>query len=171
MERVKENIKKLKTLGPILFVWGNNDYEVDVPILDAMLLHLGVTSLVNSSIQFQSDEGDQLYFIGLDEISLGRHNLEQAMEEVDPNSFKILLCHNPIISRRIHSEYGISLLLSGHTHGGQIHLFGFSPYERGSLKKENDLTLLISNGYGTTGVPLRLGAKAETHLISIENRT
>lgn len=171
MERVKENIKKLKTLGPILFVWGNNDYEVDVPILDAMLLHLGVTSLVNSSIQFQSDEGDQLYFIGLDEISLGRHNLEQAMGEVDPNSFKILLCHNPDISRRIHFDYGISLLLSGHTHGGQIHLFGFSPYERGSLKKENDLTVLISNGYGTTGVPLRLGAKAETHLISIENRT
>ena len=31
MERVKENIKKLKKLGPILFVWGNNDYEVDVP--------------------------------------------------------------------------------------------------------------------------------------------
>ena len=60
-----------------------------------MLLHLGVTSLVNSSIQFQSDEGDQLYFIGLDEISLGRHNLEQAMDEVDPNSFKILVCHNP----------------------------------------------------------------------------
>ena len=65
----------------------------------------------------------------------------------------------------------LSLLLSGHTHGGQIHLFGFSPYEKGRLKKENDLTVLISNGYGTTGVPLRLGAKAETHLISIENRT
>ena len=43
--------------------------------------------------------------------------------------------------------------------------------KKGHLKKENDLTVLISNGYGTTGVPLRLGAKAETHLISIENRT
>ena len=85
MERVKENIKKLKTLGPILFVWGNNDYEVDVPILDGMLLHLGVTSLVNSSIQFQSDEGDQLYFIGLDEISLGRHNL--AINHEKSNNF------------------------------------------------------------------------------------
>jgi uncharacterized protein len=171
MERVKENIEKLKKLGPILFVWGNNDYEVDVPILDAMLLHLGVTSLVNSSIKFQSDVGDQLYFIGLDEISLGRDNLEQAMDGIDHSSFKILICHNPKISRRIHSESGISLMLSGHTHGGQIHLFGFSPYERGSLQKVNDLTILISNGYGTTGVPLRLGAKAETHLISIEHRT
>jgi uncharacterized protein len=171
IDRVKENIMKLKTLGPVLFVWGNNDYEIDVPILDAMLLNLGVKSLVNSSIMFQSEEGDQLHFIGLDEVSMGRHNLDQAMSNIDPNSFKILVCHNPKISRSIHSQYGISLLLSGHTHGGQIHLFGFSPYEKGSLKQENDLTILISNGYGTTGVPLRLGAKAETHLISIVQRT
>ena len=61
-------------------------------------------------------------------------------------------------------------MLSGHTHGGQIHLFGFRPYERGRLKRENDLTILISNGYGTTGVPLRLGAKAETHLINNSER-
>lgn len=170
LERVKNNIMKLKTLGPVLFVWGNNDYEVDVPVLDAMLLNLDVKVLVNDSMLFQSEAGERLYFIGLDEVSKNQHDLQQAMKDIEPDSFKILVCHNPEISRKIESKYGINLLLSGHTHGGQIHILGFSPYEKGRLKKINDLTILISNGYGTTGVPLRLGAKSETHLISIKHR-
>ena len=48
-------------------------------------------------------------------------------------------------------------------------LFGFGPYEKGTLKRDNHKTILISNGYGTTGVPLRLGAKSETHLLTIQN--
>ncbi|WP_338470121.1 metallophosphoesterase family protein [Niallia sp. XMNu-256] len=171
LERVKNNIMKLKTLGPVLFVWGNNDYEGDVPVLDAMLLSLDVKVLVNDSILFQSEEGERLYFIGLDEVSKDRHNLELAMEEVELDSFKILVCHNPEIRREIEPKYGINLLLSGHTHGGQIRLFGYGPYEKGSLKKIDELTVLISNGYGTTGIPFRLGAKAETHLITIKHET
>ena len=93
------------------------------------------------------------------------------MEGIDPNSFKILVCHNPEISKKMDPQYGIHLLLSGHTHGGQIRILGFGPYEKGRLKKDKDLTTLISNGYGTTGVPLRLGAKPETHFISIRHRS
>ena len=146
---------KLKTLGPVLFVWGNNDYEVDVPVLDAMLINLNVKVLINSSILFQSDAGDNLYFIGLDEVSKNRHNLEQALDEVEPDSFKILVCHKPEISRRIDPKYGINLLLSGHTHGGQIHLLGFSPYEKGRLEENKRINRLDQHGYGTTKIPLR----------------
>lgn len=171
LDRVEENILKLKTLGPVLFVWGNNDYEMDAQVLDAMLHNLDVKVLANRSILFQSDAGDPLYVIGLDELSLERDHLETAMEGIEPNSFKILVCHNPEISRKIEPQYGINLLLSGHTHGGQIRFFGFGPYEKGRIKREKELTILISNGYGTTGVPLRLGAKSEIHYISIKHRS
>ena len=44
-QQVKENILKLKKLGTVFFVWGNNDHEVNEPQLDAMLLHLGVKDI------------------------------------------------------------------------------------------------------------------------------
>lgn len=168
-QQVKENILKLKKLGTVFFVWGNNDHEVNEPQLDAMLLHLGVKILVNSSVLFESEAGDRIFLVGVDDMSTHRADLEQALSDTDSNSFKILVSHNPELSRKIRSEHGINLVLSGHTHGGQIHLFGFSPYEKGKLMREKNITILISNGYGTTGVPLRLGAKAETHLLTIQN--
>lgn len=168
-QRIKENILKLKKLGPVFFVWGNNDHEVNEPQLDAMLLHLGVKVLVNSSVLFESEAGDRLFLVGVDDLSTNRADLEQAMRDTDPNSFKILISHNPGFSRKIRPEHGIDLVLSGHTHGGQIRLFGFGPYKKGTLNRENHRTTLISNGYGTTGVPLRLGAKSETHLLTIQN--
>jgi predicted MPP superfamily phosphohydrolase len=167
-ERVQENIKALKILGPVFFVWGNNDYEVEVPLLDAMLLNQGVKVLINSSVRFESESGDPLYIIGLDDISTNRVDLEEALSEAQGEGFRILVSHNPQIQRKIGHEHGIHLMLSGHTHGGQIRIFGFGPYEKGRLVSEPDRTILISNGYGTTGVPLRLGARAETHLLTLK---
>ena len=171
LQRVKENILKLKKLGPVFFVWGNNDYETDAGQLDALLLHLDVKILANSSMLLQSENGDKLFLIGVEDISKNREDLDQALSETEKEGFKIFVCHNPEMKRRLTAEHGIHLMLSGHTHGGQIRLLGFSLYEKGGLKKEQDRTILISNGYGTTGVPLRLGARAETHLISIEHHS
>ncbi len=44
-QRIKENILKLKKLGPIFFVWGNNHHEVNEPQLDAMLLRTWCESI------------------------------------------------------------------------------------------------------------------------------
>lgn len=168
-ERVKENLLKLKTLGDVLFVWGNNDYEVDYRYLDALLLDCGVKILDNTAAFFESEKGERLIFMGIDDISLKRDRFDLALADADiGEGFKILISHNPRIVSRIKSEHQIRLVLSGHTHGGQIHIFGYSPYEKGKLKRMEQTTLLISNGYGTTALPLRLGAKAETHLITLK---
>ncbi len=168
-ERVQENLQSLKTLGPVFFVWGNNDYEVEVPLLDAMLLNQGVKVLINSSVRFESETGDPLFIMGLDDISTNRVDLEEALSEAQGEGFRILVSHNPQIKRKLHPEHGIHLMLSGHTHGGQIRIFGFGLYEKGRLMSEPERTILISNGYGTTGVPLRLGARAETHLLTLRH--
>ncbi|WP_338451768.1 metallophosphoesterase family protein [Niallia oryzisoli] len=169
MERVKNNLLQLKKLGKVLFVWGNNDYEVDVPRLESLFLSLEIEVLVNRSISFESRQGERFFILGVDDLSTNQADIDQALMKTDHNCFKILVSHNPEISRKLRSDHGISLMLSGHTHGGQIHLLGFSPYEKGKLITEHERTILISNGYGTTGVPLRLGAKAETHLLTIEH--
>ncbi|KMJ59786.1 metallophosphoesterase [Bacillus sp. LL01] len=169
-KQVAENIKQLKKLGLVFFVWGNNDYEVDYHELDSLLLQHGVKILDNKSFLFESDGGDKLEILGVDDMVHERDRLEVAMEESHEDSFKILVCHEPEIVEKFSGKEKISLVLSGHTHGGQIRIFGFGPHERGSITHLPYTTLLISNGYGTSLVPLRLGAPPETHILTITTR-
>ncbi len=168
-ERVKENLKKLKQLGPVYFVWGNNDYETDFRKLDAILLEYGVKILDNTAAIFESASGDKLSLLGVDALDQERDRLDLALLDADESSFKILASHFPAITKKVLPEHNIRLVLSGHTHGGQIHIFCYSPFKKGKVEKLENTTLLISNGYGTTGVPLRLGAPAQCHLVTIKN--
>jgi uncharacterized protein len=168
-DRVRKNLEKLKQLGPVYFVWGNNDYETDFRKLDAILLDYGVKVLDNTAAIFESATGDKLSLLGVDALNQERDRLDLALLDAEDNSFKILASHYPDITDKIMPEHKIRLVLSGHTHGGQIHILGYSPYEKGKVEKLENTTLLISNGYGTTGVPLRLGAPAQCHLITIKN--
>jgi predicted MPP superfamily phosphohydrolase len=170
LKRVKENLEKLKKVGPIFFVWGNNDYEADFHDLDALLLESGVKSLDNTAVIFESEEGEKLSLLGVDDLNQNRDRLDLALSDAEKDSFKILACHYPNIMEKILPEHKISLVLSGHTHGGQIHILGYSPYKRGGIRKFAHTTVLISNGYGTTGIALRLGAPAECHLLTIRKR-
>ena len=170
-ERVRHNILQLKLLGPVYFVWGNNDYEVEFRKLDAILLDLGVKILDNTAVTFESMNGDQLILLGVDDVNRERDHLLLALQDIEVEGFRILVSHNPKIVEKIKIEDNIRLVLSGHTHGGQIHILGYSPYEKGMLKKLKQTSLLISNGYGTTALPFRLGAKSETHLIRIRKAT
>jgi uncharacterized protein len=167
-ERVKKNLQLLKELGPVYFVWGNNDYEVDYHELDALLLSYGVKILDNTAVEFESHEGEKLILLGIDDMNEKRDRLDYALADAGEEGFKILVAHNPRITSKISPNHHIRLVLAGHTHGGQIHILGFSPYEKGKIKKLEQTTLLVSNGYGTTAIPMRLGARAETHLVIIK---
>jgi len=167
LKRVKENLAKLKQIGPVYFVWGNNDYEINYHELDAILLDFGVKVLDNTAVAFESEEGEKLCLLGVDDFNQQRDRLDLALSDAEEKCFKILASHYPAITEKIRPEHEIRLVLSGHTHGGQIHIFGYSPYERGKVAKLKNTTLLISNGYGTTTIPLRLGAPAECHLITL----
>lgn len=166
--QVKENLAKLKQIGPVYFVWGNNDYEVDFRKLDATFLDLGIKVLDNTAVTFESTKGDKISLLGVDDCGQERDRLDFALMDAEENSFKILASHFPEITDKILPEHNIRLVLSGHTHGGQIHILGYSPFEKGRIQKLENTILLISNGYGTTTVPLRLGAPAETHLITLK---
>ncbi|WP_234396921.1 metallophosphoesterase [Bacillus massiliglaciei] len=167
--RVKENIIKLKELAPVYFVRGNNDYEVPQHVLDRILLQQNVSILDNAAVFLESDSGETIALIGIEDISEERDRLDLALkaDAVRDKSFNILVSHNPEVKDQLQEIKGheISLVLSGHTHGGQIRLFGKGLYPPGKMIQEGDTIFLTSNGYGTSGLPLRLGAKPETHLL------
>lgn len=164
--RVAKNLDKLAEIGRIFFVWGNNDYEVDFRRLDRLLRYKGVTILKNEAVCLAFD-GEAIVLLGVDDYGLKRDRLDHALKD-SPSGFRILLSHNPDIVEKIGEDTGIVLVLSGHTHGGQIRLFGWGIRERGGVKHYPYFTLFISNGFGTTTLPLRLGAPAECHLITLK---
>jgi uncharacterized protein len=168
LDRVKSNIKLLKELGPVYFVWGNNDYEVDYHELDVLLLTNGVKILDNTAVKFESLSGEQLILLGIDDMNEKRDRLDYALSDAGVGGFRILVAHNPKIISQLNADHNIRLVLAGHTHGGQIRILGYSPYEKGKIKKLPYTILLTSNGYGTTAIPMRLGARAETHLITLK---
>lgn len=168
--QVVENIKQLKKIGIVFYVWGNNDYEVEHHELDSLLLHHGVKILDNKSYLFESDAGDKFEIVGVDDLVHERDHLNVALEGTSKDSFKILVSHEPEIVEKFTEKEGISLVLSGHTHGGQIRIFGIGPHEKGRITQLPYTTLLVSNGFGTSLVPLRLGAPPETHILTITSR-
>ncbi|WP_096200971.1 metallophosphoesterase [Bacillus sp. FJAT-45350] len=165
-DRVKKNIEVLRSIAPTYFVWGNNDYEGDFRSLDALLLEKNVTILDNKAISLEM-ENEKIYLLGVDDVGHKRDRLDYALSDCDHSSFRLLVSHNPEIIDKITEDDGIGLLLSGHTHGGQIRFWGFGLGEVGSLKKHGNFLHLNSNGYGTTRVPFRLGAPSETHLLTL----
>ena len=169
-DTIKQNISELRKLSPTYFVWGNNDYEVDHHRLDLLLLDEKVKILDNTAVQFESALGEKISLLGVDDLKCGRHRLDLALLDAGEDVvFKILACHNPEIIDEINDEHQIDLVLSGHTHGGQIRLLDFGLYKKGGIEQKGSTTLLVSNGYGTTKFPLRLGAPPETHLITLKH--
>lgn len=166
LTRVKDNLNQLKRIGPVYFIWGNNDYEVNTDRLLSVFHECGI-SILNNEILTLHKNGKSVAFIGIDDLLNSREPLKNILQDRKKNEFRILISHNPDIIHDIEKEQNISLVLSGHTHGGQIRIFGFGPYTLGGIKYINNTTLFISNGYGTRHLPLRLSAKSETHLITI----
>ena len=101
--------------GPIYGVLGNHDTIQMVPGLEAM----GITMLLNENEPIVRRD-QRIYLAGIDDAHYYRvDNIEKAASEIPEAEFSILLSHTPEIYRQA-AHAGFDLLLSGHTHGGQI---------------------------------------------------
>lgn len=126
----------------------------------------GVTPLRNASV-LHDHQGQTVNICGVDDIRLELDDYPAALGGVRPGFPTVLVSHNPEIHHQIQEADGIDLILSGHTHGGQIRFGRFGLCEIGGTGTVFKAPYLISNGYGTSKLPLRLGARPETHLIKL----
>ncbi|MEG0471317.1 MAG: metallophosphoesterase family protein [Solibacillus sp.] len=160
---MQENIRLLKTLGPVYFVWGNNDREQGERALRQLFEQHEITIIENQSIKIQSKNNVKLSAVDYRYSSSG---VEKVFQDCDEQS-TIFIAHNPQVFPKIHSKFKPLLSIGAHLHGGQIRLGKLGIQPHGYFAKKEDRYELVSNGYGTTLVPLRLGAKPECHLIEI----
>ena len=111
-----------KLREPVYGVLGNHDTIRMVPGLEETSIRM----LLNES-ETLSREGQSIYLAGIDDAHYFRvDNIEKAASDIPHDNFSILLSHTPEIYRQA-AHAGFDLILSGHTHGGQICLPGSIP--------------------------------------------
>lgn len=167
-QRLLDNLQLLrKWNAPIFFIPGNNDHELTSGSIIDVLENNGVKTLSNEDEYVKLKQNKGFVLSGLDPYFM-KPNRKSAQIK-DDDILQILCVHDPFVYQRMNQEdrERFDLVLAGHTHGGQIRIFGLGPYERGGWLNDEDQPLLVSEGYGTSLLPLRLGTRAESHLIHL----
>jgi predicted MPP superfamily phosphohydrolase len=161
-----EDLNPLKFIQkPILFVTGNHEYYVkDYKDKIAALANYNIRILDNESVQFGG-----LNIIGISDNQAPKLQSKIAQSLVSQDSFNVLMVHRPSIWDSAPAR--TDLMLSGHTHNGQI--FPFKLLVRLHFKnvygiyKRLNSSLYVSSGSGTWGPRMRLGTQNEIVQISI----
>jgi len=155
-----------------------------LPAAGLALQDAGVPVYQNQSVRLVKDGrafwlaglGDQIAFIpqrGRRHPKYGIDDLPATLAQVTDDAPVLLLAHEPDIFPQVPAR--VSLTLSGHTHGGQISLFGWTPvvpsrygsrYAYGH-KVEDGRHIIISSGLGCSGIPVRIGAAPEVVVIDL----
>lgn len=164
-ERVERNLATLCGQAPVYFVWGNNDREMDEKRLRKLFAKYKVKLLEDESVLLFGESN--LRLVGIDYFAYQKNSIEKAFSEVSDQDTVIFVSHTPFVFKKIRSLYKIDFALAGHTHGGQIRIGKLGIYRKGRTEEVEGVVQLVSNGFGTTKLPLRLGADPEFHLISV----
>lgn len=173
---VLDFLKELKAPEGIFAVQGNWEYwsRLEGENLRRHFKGVGVKLLINERADLDI-RGHSLSIFGLDYPS-SIDNLNRLQSNVDPQRFNLLLSHVPAFAHeKLDSSF--NLILSGHTHGGQVRLPFLPPFylPRYSGRfvsglyhvSQHRIPLYVSRGVGTSVLPLRLMCRPEIGLIEL----
>lgn len=170
-----KEISKLKSKHGVFSVLGNHDYWEDATLIQNGLTESGFNICDNQSYWIKEDE-DSIKIGGVGDLWEDRQLIENTISDVASKDFCILLSHNPDYIEELNTDK-IDLMLSGHTHGGQITFFGlyapimpssFHPkypqtgqkYRYGWVENEG-IKLYTTSGIGVGSFPFRFFAQPE----------
>ncbi|MEI9988673.1 MAG: metallophosphoesterase [Rhizomicrobium sp.] len=163
MRRIRDALR-----GPVYGVLGNHDGAAMVPELEAF----GIRLLMNESVDLECGDA-RIRLAGVDDAHYFRtDNLEKVAAETPESMFSILLSHTPEIYRQA-AHAGFDVMLSGHTHGGQICLPGGFPVTLDSVLprrlgsgawRHADMAGYTSRGAGCSIIPVRFNCPPEITL-------
>ena len=161
-----DSLKSIKSLYGTYFVSGNHEYFHGVEAICSHLESLDVKVLTNENLTINN----QINLVGITDL-VGRRlgflepNLKQALRGARSDLPTILLAHQPKAINELKDE-DIDLVISGHTHAGQIFPFGLlvlldQPYLSGLYQHSNKTQIYVSSGVGYWGPPIRVLAPSE----------
>jgi uncharacterized protein len=159
-----------------LAIMGNWEYKSGAGLrsMERTYERHGIELLVNRSVTLEH-RGRTIRVTGLDDIMGGRPDAVAALQDARPVEQHLVLAHCPITrdSLQMPSGHPVSLVLSGHTHGGQVAPFGIATHlPPGSGRyvagwyRDDGPPMYVSRGIGTSLLPIRIGATPE--LVQLE---
>lgn len=152
---------------------GNHDHWTDAELVTKHLREANIKVLINEGFRFAARDSS-FWLCGVDDYMVGETDLHAALRGSFPDEMKLLLAHNPKTLYRA-ARAGIDLMLSGHTHGGQIK---FRDDEKrilpnrkfaSGLYRRKDTQVYITRGIGTVVVPMRYHCPPEISLIELHS--
>ncbi len=156
-------------------VLGNHDFRDKESIAQAMNDY-GITLLADEA-DYMLVDGEVLTVAGVYDSFKCDTSFIQYMERVGDDGFVVLLCHTPDYAER--SSIAADLVFAGHTHGGQVSLFGlYTPVKntrygkrflRGRNKTTNGATVITTNGVGTSRRKVRFCVPSEIVVVTLES--
>lgn len=174
IEPCAEALGNLQAPEGVWAVLGNHDHYTDHELTTRSLErnHIPVLNNANTTLRRGSDS---LQLAGIDDWSWAQGDWDRAFHALDRNRPTVLLSHQPSVLDLPETQH-VSLILSGHTHGGQV-TFPFigAParlatkdlkYAHG-LFRRGDTQLFVSSGTGVIGLPVRLGARPEVAVLRL----
>lgn len=179
-----EEIAKLKSKHGIFSVLGNHDYWEDPELIQQGLINCGFNVCDNQSYWIK-EGNDSIKIGGVGDLWEDVQIIENTTKDVEQNDFCILLSHNPDYMELLNTDR-VDLMLSGHTHGGQITFFGlYAPIMpstghpeymqtgqkyRYGWKEKNNTKLYVTTGIGMGKFPFRFFAQPEIVEITLKRQ-
>jgi uncharacterized protein len=163
-EAIADLVGGLRGKDGVFCSMGNHDYFGEGEPLISLIEARGAKVLRNQGTILER-EGARIYLAAIDDTWTKRANLDLALEARPAGIPTILLAHDPDRFPQI-AKQGVDLVLSGHTHGGQIAVPFLGRWITASklahhfhigIYRDGKSTLHVHPGLGTTGPPIRLG--------------
>ncbi len=158
------------------FVAGNAEHYVGADEWYARVEELGMIALPNTRVELPGFD-----LAGINDLIVEQRSFPgetgpdfaAALGDRDPDRASILMAHQPrAVERAV--DWGVDLQLSGHTHGGQMWPVHFATRIRdgriGGLSRYGDTWLYVTNGAGTNGPPLRVGAPSDITVMTLRSQ-
>lgn len=170
-------LSQVKTPMGTYGVMGNNDYErCHDDIVREMQRH-GMRVLEHRVDTLKRD-GQQILIAGVRNPFDLKQNGKSPTLDLSPEDFVILLVHTPDYVEDV-SVANTDLALAGHTHGGQVRIFGYAPiipshygsrFLTGLKYNTANIPMIVTNGLGTSNRNIRIGAPTEVVVITLHQQ-
>lgn len=176
VESSVDELKNLQATQGVFYVLGNHEYFHDIENILQKLESLGFHILINQNYILD----DTINIAGIADFMGWRvgylePDIRQTFENIDSTLPTILLSHQPKVIHYLTPPYDkVSLVVSGHTHGGQIFPFSLAmllqqPYISGlhTLENLSKTQVYVTQGAGFWGPPMRIGSEREITLLEL----
>src|SRR5215470_13921484 len=167
-----EMLGKLEAKYGVYAVLGNHDHWTDAALITDLFRAEGINVLVNQGMRFEL-KGSTFWLAGVDDTMVGLEDISLALAGARADEMKLLLAHNPIVLRRA-ARADVDLVLSGHTHGGQVAFRSETSSSAGprrrflkGLGRLGNTQIYVNRGLGTVVLPIRYGCPPEVSLLEL----